>query len=463
MVQWLKLGQVFVFLLLFIPFNSAATYYVDGKAQGTDSGDSWANGFKPLTSALNLAQPVFESLNYNCVGCLSDQGGNIFNVDPQFYAAPATRSAATSDGDFRIRYSSPAVNSGGQGYTPSSVFDKNITGNPCIVENVIDAGPLEFDFQEDSVSFIIPSMCGNPGDTLTLPVRVKNFFNIRGFDLSLKLDSFQWAEIIGFSDFKLPLFNNNNIATFTEGSVYFINWFFSNAVSLTDSSEIFSIKIRLTGQPTQQVRVDFGNDPQEIFVFQNNNSVPFTLVNGTVCILENTPLPVKLIKFDAINNSRTVVISWSTAYEEQNDYFIVQKSHDATYWKDVGTIAGRGTVHHINDYQFVDKFPLTGTNYYRLIQKDLDGRSSHSEIISVEYSSIDKYIISYSPVNQGISVFTPDLSDNTIHLFNQTGQYVAGYKFKSHLQIDRNFLPKGVYFLILRQSNYKELRKIVVY
>jgi hypothetical protein len=96
----------------------------------------------------------------------------------------------------------------------------------------------------------------------------------------------------------------------------------------------------------------------------------------------NLVIPVTYTNFTATKQGSSVSLNWQTATEINNAYFTVQHSINGTSWVNIGTVnAGNG------NYSFVHTTPATGTNYYRLQQVDKDGKSSVSEIRSVNFSS----------------------------------------------------------------------------
>jgi hypothetical protein len=95
-------------------------------------------------------------------------------------------------------------------------------------------------------------------------------------------------------------------------------------------------------------------------------------------------LPVELEFFVGTNKDGVNVISWVTATELNNDYFIVERSRGGQYWEEIGIVQGNGTVNTPSAYQFNDNSYIDGTNYYRLIQRDFNGDESASDIISID-------------------------------------------------------------------------------
>ena len=106
----------------------------------------------------------------------------------------------------------------------------------------------------------------------------------------------------------------------------------------------------------------------------------------------DVPLPVELIDFEAKQDDAGVKLNWSTASETNNDYFIIERSYDASNFKKIGKIDGNGNSLFTNHYSFFDDQPFDGVNYYRLKQVDYDNNFEYSKIIPVLFnSSISKY------------------------------------------------------------------------
>ena len=91
-------------------------------------------------------------------------------------------------------------------------------------------------------------------------------------------------------------------------------------------------------------------------------------------------LPVELVSFTVVSDSCTDYLSWSTASEINNDYFVVEHSTNAVEWKNVASVDGAGNSFIRNEYSI--KLPAgSGENYYRLKQIDFDGTHAYSQII----------------------------------------------------------------------------------
>jgi hypothetical protein len=99
----------------------------------------------------------------------------------------------------------------------------------------------------------------------------------------------------------------------------------------------------------------------------------------------NTPLPVEYTKFKAVVTGKETNLIWSTASENNNEKFVVERSSDGSSFQVIGEVKGAGTSVEPQHYSFLDKSPNAGVNYYRLNQVAFDGAFEYSPIESVVY------------------------------------------------------------------------------
>jgi hypothetical protein len=128
----------------------------------------------------------------------------------------------------------------------------------------------------------------------------------------------------------------------------------------------------------------------------------------------NTPLEVKLTSFNAEPENNKVKLNWSTASENNNDYFTIERSADGTTWNEVKKVKGSGTSVEAINYQNYDESPLSGTSYYRLKQTDYDGSMSYSGIKSVTMS-VAKTVSIYPVPNAGNTINISGITDYRNH------------------------------------------------
>ncbi|GAB4133397.1 MAG: hypothetical protein Fur0041_05590 [Bacteroidia bacterium] len=106
----------------------------------------------------------------------------------------------------------------------------------------------------------------------------------------------------------------------------------------------------------------------------------FTLQAGsrrpslTVYYTLSTPMPVELIEFNCSSQNDNISLNWSTATEENNHYFLLERSTDAnSAFLPIAEIPGNGNSSIQHNYSYTDYNPVTGNNYYRLKQIDYNG------------------------------------------------------------------------------------------
>lgn len=204
-----------------------------------------------------------------------------------------------------------------------------------------------------------------------------------------------------------------------------------------------------------------GNDPPIIG--------PTTITTGGF-------LPIELMDFNAIMNGDRVEITWTTASEINNNYFIVERSDDAIDWVEVIKVSGAGHSVSIIDYFEIDNEPLRGLSYYRLTQVDFDGEQETFNIIPVENAKKGEGIMNIypNPVNKGDCI---SLSFESLHRDKQeilvVLRDIRGNEAYSIIQfidcedglvvidIPRH-LASGTYLVVATSENLLYSKKIII-
>lgn len=97
---------------------------------------------------------------------------------------------------------------------------------------------------------------------------------------------------------------------------------------------------------------------------------------------KNCVLPIELISFEGKNISNYNNIQWTTATEINNSHFVLERSTDASNWKEIDRMDGTNQ-HETVTYVVNDKTFEHVVNYYRLTQVDFDGSTKYSDIIAI--------------------------------------------------------------------------------
>ncbi|HNQ69584.1 MAG TPA: T9SS type A sorting domain-containing protein, partial [Bacteroidales bacterium] len=186
------------------------------------------------------------------------------------------------------------------------------------------------------------------------------------------------------------------------------------------------------------------------------------------------PLPVDLIKFYAECDNNSAIISWETASETNNDYFILEKSNDMISFFELARIEGAGNSNTLLSYSNVDNELFSGNNYYRLKQVDYDGRTRTYNTISIncdKSSSELPSLIAYpNPFTNELNVVIDNIqeSDFVLELYDNIGKLIFSQEYTTeetsfHTVLDLTNLLPAVYNLRSRSEgcvmNVKVVKK----
>jgi hypothetical protein len=176
-------------------------------------------------------------------------------------------------------------------------------------------------------------------------------------------------------------------------------------------------------------------------------------------------LPVSMLSFNAVKKQDDVVLNWSTASEINNEGFTVQRSKGKGQWEDLGFVKGHGTTNTVSRYAYIDHIGvmLNGAEaYYRLRQKDFDGKTSYSQVVSVSAENAPKASIALhpNPFVESITLTIQSKERSTLHItvrdvFGKTvaEKTMAADKGNTTLTLDQlAHLANGIYFLQVEQQ-----------
>ena len=93
------------------------------------------------------------------------------------------------------------------------------------------------------------------------------------------------------------------------------------------------------------------------------------------------PLPITLVEWDGQCEGKVVKLTWTTASEQDNQFFTIEKSRDVNDWSAIGTVPGAGNSSSMISYSFTDD-GTQGLAYYRLRQTDINGTTTVSNTIA---------------------------------------------------------------------------------
>ena len=175
-----------------------------------------------------------------------------------------------------------------------------------------------------------------------------------------------------------------------------------------------------------------------------------------------TPLPITLLDFTAEKEGRKVLLNWSTASEENNDRFEIEKTNDGINWEIIQSVKGNNHTNGIVKYTEMDKNPFSGTNYYRLKQIDYNGEFTLSAVRSVLFNTPAELTAYPNPANQFLTINRGE--NATINLINELGQIVLADQeiSKDNTIFNLSNLNPGIYFVRIQEEDEIVTKKIIV-
>ncbi|WP_127130186.1 T9SS type A sorting domain-containing protein [Pseudoflavitalea rhizosphaerae] len=169
----------------------------------------------------------------------------------------------------------------------------------------------------------------------------------------------------------------------------------------------------------------------------------------------NASLPVSLTSFNVKLVMDKVVLNWSTAQELENKGFEIERSADGRNFVKIGWVDGNGNSHSTIKYDFTDASPLSGRNYYRLRQVDIDGNFSYSEISAISTVNSTRLTVSPNPVSNMLYIEYDVKNNASLAILDLQGRVLwkrQGQGTSSLISLPVQQLANGVYFLESRDK-----------
>lgn len=179
---------------------------------------------------------------------------------------------------------------------------------------------------------------------------------------------------------------------------------------------------------------------------------------NTLKLTELSPvilLPITLCRWTAQNQTNYVLLEWTTASEEGNNYFTIERSFDGANWETLGKVEGAGTTSMSHSYSFEDKNPLSGISYYRLKQTDFNGKSTYSSIkcINRPNDDVDNFIVYANEESNSFIVEGAEIAACPIEIHDILGHKITEISFyslsTSKVAIDVTKISAGTYIVTI--------------
>ena len=186
-------------------------------------------------------------------------------------------------------------------------------------------------------------------------------------------------------------------------------------------------------------------------------------------------VPVELTSFTATTQARQVDLKWTTATENNNLGFNIERKQLESEWETIGFKLGNGTTLEQKEYSFIDD--ITDINArlinYRLKQIDYDGSYEYSDEVivdnpaPVDYNLQQNYPNPFNPVTT-ISYGLPVKSEVELVIYNALGEGVIQLTNEEKeagrysVEFNATELTSGIYFYRLQAGSFVETKKMVL-
>ena len=182
-----------------------------------------------------------------------------------------------------------------------------------------------------------------------------------------------------------------------------------------------------------------------------------------------TVVPVGLLSFRGYHDQQKNILNWKTATEINNSHFDVERSGNGNSFLKIGQVQGAGNSSTPIDYSYSDNSPLSGSNYYRLKQWDLDNRSNYSDIIRVDAGAQDISINVFpNPSSDLITLQVNGIlkHDMMVTLINNAGQVLlkkSFYQGSTICFLETTTVYNGLYHLTVSDNEgFKKAFNVVI-
>ena len=177
-----------------------------------------------------------------------------------------------------------------------------------------------------------------------------------------------------------------------------------------------------------------------------------------------SPLPLQLLSFEAVKAKSEVVVTWTTANEQDIDHMIVERSVDGIAFAAIASAMPKEQPYNEYSYGDADILLQKATRaYYRLHIQDKSGKGSYSAVRTVLTDQQEGVIQAYpNPFTGRLSVSIPGNEPASVTVTDVTGRVVyKNMPAMGTVTIDGlESLQPGLYFLMLTSQTSRKSVKL---
>ena len=182
-------------------------------------------------------------------------------------------------------------------------------------------------------------------------------------------------------------------------------------------------------------------------------------------------LPLALLEFNGRLINGNGALSWKTTNEQNSISFDIERSVDGRTYTAIGNVAAFNTP-GVHQYNYTDNNIVSlavPVVYYRLKQKDIDGRSTYSRIVALPVDNSRSIVLFYpNPViNEASLTITVNKPEKLWgRIIDNAGRVVKQQQWdipagSTSLPVDVKGLARGMYWLELKGVAIDEKRPFI--
>jgi hypothetical protein len=183
-------------------------------------------------------------------------------------------------------------------------------------------------------------------------------------------------------------------------------------------------------------------------------------------------LPVQLINFTArATPEKKVSLNWATATESVNKGFRIERqtADMGSKFENIGFVSSKATGGNSQSnlyYNFLDNNPKMATaNNYRLVQEDLDGKLTYSEVRMIRIGAQSVSMIFPNPSAGNVTISrSVDGKKMNIQIIDLTGKVVKEMNNITESYYKFNITQPGVYNIKMTypETGEQSVQRVVV-
>ncbi|MCF2489882.1 T9SS type A sorting domain-containing protein [Dyadobacter sp. CY347] len=208
------------------------------------------------------------------------------------------------------------------------------------------------------------------------------------------------------------------------------------------------LKNQRSGNAAGPTRVSYCYNHAGQVVDCPNINVTGAVAAPALVLIAESALPVTLVEFLATAHEKQADLTWMTTAETNSERFDIERSSDGGHWQLIGSVPSHRESSEQQSYSFVDLYPLSGENLYRLKMIDMDGTFTFSRIRNVVFGEESQVTLYPNPltVTDALSIETgaPEKIAG-IFIYDVNGKQMLQTSWKP--SIDIKSMSAGLYLL----------------